>query len=159
MIGSVVKDRYQVLQKTASETVYDVYLAMDPTVGEVVVLKVLHADLVRELPFLDRFQQEAKRLTKIDSPHVARLVDFGREGQVFFVVSEYVPGQSLDRVLADGGPMEEERALSIARQVAQGLADANAVGVVHRDLRPGNILVTSGDAVKVYSFSQQEWKL
>jgi serine/threonine-protein kinase len=149
MIGSVVKGRYQVLQKTGSGTTSDVYLAMDPTIGEVVVLQVLHADLVRETPFLDRFQQEARRLEKLDSPHVARLVDYGQEGEAVFTVLEYVPGRALDRILEDEGTIEEDRALAIARQVAQGLADASTMGIVHRDLRPANILVTSGDTVKV----------
>jgi serine/threonine protein kinase/formylglycine-generating enzyme required for sulfatase activity len=149
MIGSVVKDRYQVLQKTGSGTIYDVYLAMDSAVGEVVLLKVLHPDLIRETPFLDRLQREARRLQKLDSPHAARLVDYGQEGQALFVVFEYVPGRTLDRILAEEGTIDEDRALAIARQVAQGLADANAVGIVHSNLCPGNIVVTSGEAVRV----------
>jgi serine/threonine protein kinase len=152
MIGKVIKGKYRLLREMGSGTVSTVYVAMDLTTNEVVALKVIHPDLAREGEFLHRFQREAKLLEKLDSPHAVRLLDYDEEEGLTFVVLEYVPGRTLDQVLKEEGPLEVKRALSITRQVAQCLADAGAVGIVHRDLRPANVMVTSDDAVKVMDF-------
>jgi serine/threonine-protein kinase len=137
MIGKVIKGKYHIMREIGSGTVSTVYVAMNLTTNEVVALKAMHAGLTEEGQFLARFRREAKLLKKLDSPYAVRL---------------YVPGRTLDQVLQDEGPLEMERALIIAQQVAQSLADASAVGIVHRDLRPANVMVTSGDAVKVMDF-------
>jgi serine/threonine protein kinase/formylglycine-generating enzyme required for sulfatase activity len=152
MIGKVIRGKYHILREIGSGTVSTVYLAMDLTTNEVVALKVMHAELTEEGQFLARFRREAKLLEKLDSPYAVRLLDYGEVEGLNFITLEYVPGRTLDQVLEDEGPLEVERALVIARQVAQCLADAGAVGIVHRDLRPANVMLTAGDAVKVMDF-------
>jgi serine/threonine protein kinase len=152
MIGKVIRGKYNILREIGSGTVSTVYLAMDLTTNEVVALKVMHIELAEEGQFLARFRREAKLLEKLDSPHAVRLLDYGEAEGLNFIVLEYVPGRTLDQVLKDEGPLEVERALGIARQVAQCLADAGAVGIVHRNLRPANVMVTAGGAVKVMDF-------
>jgi serine/threonine protein kinase len=152
MIGKVIKGKYNIMQEIGLGTVSTVYLAMNLTTNEVVALKVMHAELTEEGQFLRRFRREAKLLEKLDSPYAVRLLDYGEEEGLNFIALEYVPGRTLDQVLEDEGPLEVERALGIAQQVAQCLADASAVGIVHRDLRPANVMITSGDAVKVMDF-------
>jgi len=152
MIGRVIRGKYRILQEIGSGMVSTVYLAMNLTTNEVVALKVMHAELAGEGQFLRRFRREAKLLEKLDSPYAVRLLDYGEVEGLNFIVLEYVPGRTLDQVLQDEGPLAVERALGIAQQVAQCLADAGAVGIVHRDLRPANVMVTSGDALKVMDF-------
>ncbi len=152
MIGKVIKGKYHIMREIGSGTVSTVYVAMNLTTNEVVALKAIHAGLTEEGQFLARFRREAKLLKKLDSPYAVRLFDYGEEEGLNFIALEYVPGRTLDQVLQDEGPLEMERALIIAQQVAQSLADASAVGIVHRDLRPANVMVTSGDAVKVMDF-------
>jgi serine/threonine protein kinase len=152
MIGKVIKGKYTIMQEIGSGTVSTVYLAMNLTTNEVVALKVIHTELTEEGQFLRRFRREAKLLEKLDSPYAARLLDYGEVEGLNFVTLEYVPGRTLDQVLEDEGPLKVERALGIALQVAQCLAGAGAVGIVHRDLRPANVMITSGDSVKVMDF-------
>jgi len=152
MIGKVIKSKYNILREIGSGTVSTVYLAMNLITNEVVTLKVIHPDLAQEGEFLRRFRREAKLLEKLDSPYAVRLLDYGEEEGLTFIALEYVPGRTLDQVLRDEGPLEVERALGIARQTAQCLADASTVGIVHCDLRPANVVVTSGEAVKVTDF-------
>lgn len=152
MIGKVIKGKYNIMREIGSGTVSTVYVAMDLTTNEVVALKMMHAALTGEGQFLTRFRREAKLLEKLDSPYAVRLLDYGEEEGLNFIALEYVPGRALHQVLKNEGPLEVERALGIARQVAQCLAVAGAVGIVHRDLRPANVMVTSGDVVKVTDF-------
>jgi serine/threonine protein kinase len=152
MIGRVIRNKYRILQEIGSGTVSTVYLAMNLTTNEVVALKVMHAERIEEGQFLRRFRREAKLLEKLDCPYAVQLLDYGEKEGLNFIALEYVPGRTLDQVLKDEGPLEVERALGIARQVAQCLADAGAVGIVHRDLRPANVMVTPSDAVKVMDY-------
>jgi serine/threonine protein kinase/formylglycine-generating enzyme required for sulfatase activity len=152
MIGKVIKRQYRILEEIGAGTVATVYLARNLATNDMVALKVMHAELTEEGQFLRRFRREARLLEKLDSPYAVRLLDYGAEEGLNFIVLEYVPGRTLDQVLQDEGLLEVERALCIARQVAQCLADAGAVGIVHRDLRPANVMLTSGDAVKVMDF-------
>ncbi len=152
MIGKVIKGKYHILWEIGSGTVSTAYVAMNLITNEVVALKAMHIELTEEGQFLARFRREAKLLKKLDSPYAVRFFDYGEEEGLNFITLEYVPGRTLDQVLQDEGPLEVERALAIAQQVAQSLADASAVGIVHRDLRPANVMVTSGDAVKVMDF-------
>jgi serine/threonine protein kinase len=152
MIGKVIKGKYSIMREIGSGMVSTVYVAMNLNTNEVAALKVMHAELAEESQFLRRFRREAKLLEKLDSPYAVRLLDYGKEKGLNFIVLEYVPGRKLDQVLKDEGPLEVERALGIARQVAQCLAVAGALGIVHRDLRPSNVVVAAGDAVKVMDY-------
>jgi serine/threonine protein kinase len=152
MIGKVIKGKYSIMREIGSGTVSTVYVAMNLTTNDVVALKVMHAELTEESQFLRRFRREAKRLEKLDSSYAARLLDYGEVEGLNFIALEYVPGRTLGQVLKDEGPLEIERALGIAQQVAQCLAGAGAVGIVHRDIRPANVMITSGDTVKVTDF-------
>jgi len=126
MIGKVIKGKYNILQDLGSGTVFTVYVAMNLTTNEVVALKVMRSELTEAGQFLARFQREAKLLEKLDSPYAVRLLDYGEEEGLNFIALEYIPGRTLDQVLEGEGPLEVERVLAIARQVAQCLADAGA---------------------------------
>jgi serine/threonine protein kinase len=152
MIGRIIKRKYRILEEIGTGTVATVYLARNLATNDMVALKVMHAELTEEGQFLRRFRREARLLEKLDSPYAVRLLDYGEEEGLNFIALEYVPGRTVDQVLQDEGPLGVERALAIARQVAQCLADAGAVGIVHRDIRPANVMLAASDVVKVMDF-------
>ncbi len=152
MIGRIVEGKYSVLREIGSGTIFTVYLAVNQISNEVVALKVLRDALAGNGQFLARLRREATLLEELDSPYVARILDYGDDQGRIFVVQEYIPGRSLDQILKEDGPLDVERALGIIQQVAQCVADSSGVGLIHRDLRPENIVLTSGFSAKVLDY-------
>jgi serine/threonine protein kinase len=149
MIGKVIKDTYRIYDEIGQGSVATVYLAKDLKRDRVVALKIIRPELAEESQFVRRFQREAKLLSKLDSPHIIRVLDYGSYEGVDFIALEYMEGRTLSAILEEEGALEMEWALSLARQVAQGLAHADEAGVVHRDIRPANIMVASSGLVKI----------
>jgi serine/threonine protein kinase len=149
MIGKVIRDTYRIYDEIGQGSVATVYLAKDLERNRMVALKIIHPELAKESPFARRFQREAKLLTKLDSPHIIRVLDYGSYEGVDFIALEYMEGRTLSAILEEEGALEVEWALSLARQVAQGLAHADQAGVVHRDIRPANIMVAPSGLAKI----------
>jgi serine/threonine protein kinase len=152
MIGRVIRDTYRIYDEIGQGSVATVYLAKDLERNRVVALKVIHPELAEESQFARRFRREAKLLTKLDSPHIIKVLDYGSDEGVDFIALEYMEGRTLSVILEEEGALEVEWALSLARQVAQGLAHADGVGIVHRDIRPANVMVASSGLVKIMDF-------
>jgi serine/threonine protein kinase len=152
MIGKVIKDTYRIYDEIGQGSVATVYLAKDLERNRVVALKIIQPELAEESQFARRFRREAKLLAKLDSPHVIKVLDFGEEEGIAFIVLEYVEGRTLAAILEEEGALEVEWALSLARQVAQGLAHADEAGIVHRDIRPANVMVAPSGLVKIMDF-------
>ncbi|WP_433016623.1 serine/threonine-protein kinase [Kribbella sp. CA-294648] len=129
----------------------EVYRATDEVLGREVAIKLLLP--VREgLAAAQRFQREARAAAMLCDPQVVATYDFGRHNDAFYLVMELVEGRTLSEELKRNGPMEPDRALGIVRQVASGLADAHRHGLIHRDIKPGNLLLTADDQVKIADF-------
>ncbi|TEU17947.1 MAG: serine/threonine-protein kinase [Anaerolineales bacterium] len=152
MIGKVIKGTYRILEELGRGTVSTAYLARDTAHERRVALKVIHPDLSRESQFTSRFAREGKLLAKLDSPHMVRVLDFGTDEGLDYIVMEYVEGRALSTVLEQVGTFGVKRALGIIRQVVQGLEDAHDRGVVHRDIRPSNVMVAADGVVSVMDF-------
>jgi serine/threonine protein kinase len=152
MIGRIIKGRYRIMDEVGRGSVSTAYLARDVAEGRVVALKVIHPDLVSEGQFLRRFQREAKLLARLNCPQAVTLLDHGKDAGQSFIILEYVPGKTVTAILEEEGALEIERALDIAQQVAQCLVAADKVGIVHRDIRPSKIMVTTKGRVKVMDF-------
>jgi serine/threonine protein kinase len=152
MIGKVIRDTYRIYDEIGRGSVATVYLAKDLQRNRVVALKIMHPELAEESQFVRRFQREAKLLSKLDSPHIIKLLDYGSDEGMDFVVLEYMEGRTLSAILEEEGALEVEWALSLARQVGQGLAHADEAGIVHRDIRPANIMVAPSGLVKIMDF-------
>jgi serine/threonine-protein kinase len=140
---------YRILQKIGTGGMGAVYLAEHPLIGKKVALKVIHRELANNKEVVQRFFQEAKAVTKIGNEHIIEIHDFGQtpEGDHFYIM-EYLDGQTLASVLANERVLDVMRALHIGAQIAAALAAAHAAGVIHRDLKPDNIMLTTrlGDA-------------
>ncbi len=128
-----------------------VYEATDRRDESKVALKLLHAHLEADESFRERFTREAHVAALLRSPYTVHLLDYGFEQGRFFLVMKFVDGESLREILR-AGPMEPARALRVAAQVARALEEAEARGVVHRDIKPDNVMLTEGDMVQVMDF-------
>jgi serine/threonine-protein kinase len=130
-----------------------VYRARDLSLDRIVAVKVaLDPLLERDPVYAARFKREARAAAAINHPGVATIYDAGADGATRYIVMECVEGRDLAHVLRDEGPLEPARAANIAEQVAGTLAAAHAAGIVHRDIKPGNVMVGPGDRVKVLDF-------
>ena len=135
---------YRILQKIGTGGMGAVYLAEHPLIGKKVALKVIHRELASNKEVVQRFFQEAKAVTKIGNEHIIEIHDFGQtpEGDHFYIM-EYLEGQTLAAVLSDERVLDVMRALHIGAQVAAALGAAHAAGVIHRDLKPDNVMLTT----------------
>ncbi|MDH4135700.1 MAG: protein kinase, partial [Anaerolineae bacterium] len=152
MIGKVIKDNYKIVDEIGQGSVAAVYLAKDIVRNQVVALKIIHPERAAEGQFLQRFRREAKLLQMLSSPQAVKVLDYGEDEGLNFIALEYVQGETLAGILEEEGLLEANRALDIAKQVALCLVDAHAKSIVHRDLRPANVMVTAEGTVKVMDF-------
>ncbi|HVG10154.1 MAG TPA: protein kinase, partial [Thermoanaerobaculia bacterium] len=139
--GARLAGRYRILELVGLGGMGMVYKAEDEQLGLPVAIKVLRPDLARDGRRIERFKQELVLGRQVSHPNVVRIHDIGSDGDLVFLSMDFVPGRSLGELLAAEGPLPPDRAVAIAKQVAAGLAAAHEAGVVHRDLKPGNILI------------------
>mgnify|MGYP001294277210 CR=1 FL=1 len=145
-------ERFEFLEQIGKGGMGTVWKARDTESGDVVALKVLHEQYADDAYFLDRFGREVEVTRRVQSPHVVRMVGYGvREGRPY-VAMEYVEGRTLRDILRERGRLDWTEAKSLLRQVALGIGAAHAVGVVHRDVKPSNILVTGDGTAKLVDF-------
>jgi serine/threonine protein kinase len=129
-----------------------VYRAEDKKINEEVALKLINPEISSDLKVISRFSQELKIARKISHRNVCRMHDLGESGGAHFITMEYVAGEDLKSLLKRIGQLPPAKALSIAGQVADGLAEAHRLGVVHRDLKPGNIMIDREGNAKIMDF-------
>lgn len=156
MIGSVVGS-YRITEKIGEGGMGAVYKAVHTKMDRVCAIKLLHPSYMEDESSVARFNREAKMASRIDSPHAVTIYDFGEaQGGLLYLAMEYIEGKTLRSVLASESPLETGRAVHIACQVSAALSAAHSFGVVHRDLKPDNIMITSKggetDYVKVLDF-------
>jgi serine/threonine-protein kinase len=157
LIGTVLADRYRIEKLLGAGGMGSVYRAQHVHMRKAVAIKVLHKEMTYLPEVVARFEREAVAAARIEHPNVANATDFGRlpDGS-FYLVLEYVEGKSLRAVLKAKGPMATPRALHVTRQIADALSAAHAAGVVHRDLKPDNVMLLERESdrelVKVLDF-------
>ena len=144
--------RYHVRSRIAHGGMATVYLATDTRLDREVALKVMHADLARDADFVARFIGEAKSVAKLSHPNIVGVYDQGADGQYLYLAMEYVPGRTLRELLRERGWLPWQEALALMDPVLAGLAAAHQAGIVHRDVKPENVLLTDDGRVKVVDF-------
>jgi eukaryotic-like serine/threonine-protein kinase len=150
--GRRLAGRYELEEEIASGGMGTVWRARDEVLGRPVAVKVLHDHLARDPELLDRFRREAVAAARLTHPAVVRVFDTGIDNGICYIVMELFEGRTLEAALAERGPLEPEEAARIVRHVLQGLGHAHEQGVVHRDVKPGNILIDRDGYVKVTDF-------
>ncbi|MGH3419474.1 MAG: Stk1 family PASTA domain-containing Ser/Thr kinase [Streptosporangiaceae bacterium] len=152
LTGRVLDGRYAVTARIAHGGMATVYRATDTRLDREVALKVMHAELARDEEFVRRFIGEAKSVARLSQENVVAVYDQGADGPFLYLTMEYVPGRTLKQLLRDSGRFSPATAMEIMAGVLGGLAAAHASGIVHRDVKPENVLVTADGRVKVADF-------
>ena len=159
-VGSVLRDRFLLQERIAGGSMGVVYKALDRRLAEVdgvdpwVAIKVLTPQLARNAQALRALQQEAAKGRCLLHPNIVRFLDFDRDEDLYFIVMEWLDGKSLGSILDDSGSkkIDKETALDVVKQVAKALDYAHRLGVVHADVKPGNILVSPDGEIKLFDF-------
>ncbi len=144
--------RYVIEDHIAAGGMASVWKARDEVLARTVAIKVLRDELAERADFRERFHREAVAAARLNHPAIISIFDTGIDDGVAFIVMEHFPGRTLAQVLADQGPLDDGRAISLMLPVLDALAYAHQEGVIHRDIKPGNIIVAPGDRVKVADF-------
>ena len=152
LTGRLLDGRYAVTARIARGGMATVYRATDTRLDREVALKVMHADLARDEDFVRRFIGEARSVARLSHQNVVAVFDRGSDGPFLYLAMEYVPGRTLKELLRDSGRFPPATALEIMAGVLGGLAAAHASGIVHRDVKPENVLVAADGRVKVADF-------
>jgi eukaryotic-like serine/threonine-protein kinase len=152
LAGRLLDGRYAVTARIAHGGMATVYLATDTRLDRQVALKVMHAELARDDEFVRRFIGEAKSVARLSHQNVVAVFDQGSDGPFLYLAMEYVPGRTLKEVLRERGRFTPAAALDIMTGVLDGLAAAHASGIVHRDVKPENVLLTADGRLKVADF-------
>ena len=144
--------RYEVLGRAGAGGMAEVYRARDELLGREVALKVLSERFAHDSSFIERFRREAQSAANLSHPNIVSLYDYGSDDGSYFIVMEYIDGQAVSEIIASEAPLLPERAADIASDVAGALQRAHTAGLVHRDIKPGNIMITSNGQTKVTDF-------
>jgi serine/threonine-protein kinase len=130
----------------------EVFIARDRLLGRPVALKILHPEFARDRAFIERFRREAQSAASLNDPRIVSIYDWGSDGGTYFLVMEFVEGKSLKEVIQNEGPLTPERAEEIAAEVCSALYYAHRHGIVHRDVKPANIMINAEGQTKVMDF-------
>lgn len=149
---TVYGQRYELVRRLARGGMADVYLAHDAKLDRPVAVKVLFPELSRDPAFVERFRREAQAAAGLNHPNIVAVYDWGEEVDASFIVMEHIEGRSLRDVLRNDGPLPPASVAEIGSEIASALAYAHHRGVVHRDVKPGNVMVTPSGQVKVTDF-------
>jgi beta-lactam-binding protein with PASTA domain len=152
LIGSTVDDRYLVLSKVARGGMSTVYLAKDIRLNRNIALKILHPHLATDNAFIERLQREAWSAASLSHPHVVQIHDHGVGNAHAYLVLEFIDGHTLREVINTRGALTPRQALDLLDPVVEGLAAAHAAGLVHRDVKPENVLISRNGWVKIGDF-------
>ena len=152
MIGTVLSNRYRLEAKLGSGGMSTVYLARDEILDRPVAVKLMHDSMAAQPEQLERFNQEARAVAKLSNPNVVAVIDAGEDDGRPYIVFEYVEGETLKQRITRTGALESTEALAYAVEISQALEVAHERGMVHRDVKPQNVLIDSTGQAKLCSF-------
>lgn len=152
MIGKILEGRYEILDELGGGGMARVYRGQDRLLHRFVTIKILREQFASDQDFLTRFQKEAQAVARLSHPNVVSIYDVGQEDGIHYLIMEYVEGRSLKEVISERGQLPPREAVDIALQICDALEHAHENGIIHRDIKPHNILITRNGRVKVTDF-------
>lgn len=147
-----LQGRYRLETRLAAGSMGAVYAATDERLQRRVAVKLLKDELAHDPTFVERFRREARAIAALSHPNIARVFDSGEDGGNHFIVMELAEGRDLGRLLRDEGAISSERAIKVAIQMCEALGHAHEIGLIHRDVKPGNVIVDEDDRAMVTDF-------
>ena len=150
--GEIFAGRYEIIENLGQGGMGKVFRVVDLHLDEEVSLKILKPEIAANKNTIGRFKTEMKLARKISHKNVCKMYDLGQEEDMFYLTMEYVPGQSLKRLIRQTGQLAVRTSISLAKQVCEGLAEAHHSGIVHRDLKPGNIMIDREGCIRIMDF-------
>jgi serine/threonine-protein kinase len=150
--GTVIDDRYKVISRLGTGGMADVFLAEDMQLGRNVALKLLHRRFAEDPGFVERFRREAQAAAGLQHPNVVSVYDRGSYDDTYYIAMEYLPGRTLKQLVRDEAPLDPVRAIDITIQILKAARFAHRRGVIHRDLKPHNVIIDESDHTKVTDF-------
>ena len=151
-IGSFLSDRYEILSKVGAGGMSDVYKAKDHILSRFVAIKVLKKEFSEDSSFVTKFRAEAQSAAGLEHPNIVNIYDVGSENGLYYIVMEYVEGITLKTYIEKKGQLSFKESASIAIQVARGIEAAHNKNIIHRDIKPQNIIISTDGKVKVTDF-------
>ncbi|MFC3759816.1 Stk1 family PASTA domain-containing Ser/Thr kinase [Tenggerimyces flavus] len=152
LVGRLLEGRYRVGKRVARGGMATVYEALDTRLDRVVAIKIMHSGLGDDAEFAHRFVREARSAARLSHPNVVAVFDQGEDNGTLFLAMEYVPGRTLRQLMRERGPLPPATALELMEKVLQALAAAHDAGIIHRDVKPENVLLGNDGSVKVADF-------
>ena len=150
--GTFIANRYEIVGQVGTGGMSDVYKAKDHALGRYVAIKVLKSEFSEDTNFVSKFRTEAQSAAVLEHPNIVNIYDVGSENGIHYIVMEYVEGITLKTYIEKKGQLTYKEALSIAIQVGRGIQAAHAKNIVHRDIKPQNIIISTDGKVKVTDF-------
>ncbi|MBK7869130.1 MAG: serine/threonine protein kinase [Ignavibacteriales bacterium] len=150
--NQIIKDEYRIIRKIGEGGMGTVFLAEDLQMQQEVAIKLLHMAMTTDPEIVERFKTEAKAQYKLTHPYIVKLTRLVQNGEHYFIVMEYIEGMTLKEMLAKTGLLPEDRALPIFHKILRGLAYAHSQGIIHRDIKPGNIIIDKNGNPKITDF-------
>ncbi len=148
----VIAGRYEIIERIGSGGMSDVFKAKDLALSRYVAIKILKADYAEDINFVSKFHSEAQAAASLEHPNIVNIYDVGSDDHVHYIVMEYVSGVTLKTYIEKKGRLTSKEAISVAVQVARGIGAAHEKQIIHRDIKPQNIMISSGGGVKVMDF-------
>lgn len=152
MTGKILDERYELIEKIGSGGMADVYKAKDILLDRIVAVKILHSSFAEDNDFIVRFRHEAQSAGKLSHPNIVGIYDVGCDGDVHYIVMEYVEGETLKQYIQNHPNIPIDTAVRIAIEIGYALEEAHANGIIHCDIKPHNVLLTRTGKVKVTDF-------
>lgn len=149
---NVIANRYEVVQHIGQGGMADVFRGVDTILNREVAIKILRADLSTDAVSILRFEREAQAATALNHPNIVEIYDVGDYKGHHYIVMEFVPGRTLKQVIRARGPLLKEEAVDIMKQLTSAVAEAHTKGIIHRDIKPQNVIVKADGSVKILDF-------
>lgn len=152
MLGTILGNRYELLEQVGEGGMATVYKARCRILDRIVAVKVLKEEYSRDAGFVQKFRTEAQAAARLSHPNIVNIFDVGQDNDIYFIVMEYVEGETLKDLIEKTAPLPVDKAVDIAIMICDGIHHAHEKGIIHRDIKPHNILITPSGMVKVADF-------